>query len=157
MLRIRRSGEDASTQYICTVDYRNRTGGIDFSTETVFAAVVGFNVTSWREIAADGKNKYVRKFEYTTIDDIMVPSRMTYERFGSIPELAGMAVMALDVKLKSAVLNKDLDDERFEMADLHIEYGDRLLDELAGQLFVADKSGFVEAADFVSDGAKSGP
>lgn len=155
MFRIRRIGDGASTQYVCTVDYRNSTGGIDFSTETVFAAAVGFNVTSWREIAADGKNKYIRKFEYTTIDDIIVPSRMTYERFGNIAELAGMAVMALDVKLKSAVLNKELDDERFDMADLHIEYGDRLLDELAGQLFVADKSGFVEAADFVFDDPKS--
>jgi len=148
-MHIRRFADGASTKYVCTVDYPNASGGLLLRTETVFAADAGYNVTSWRQIGPDDKVEYVRKFEFRTIDEIIVPSRMTYEQFGKSEQLAGMPAKRIELVLKSVELNKELDGDRFNMTDLGLKYGDRLLDELSKQLLVKDGKRFVRAIDFV--------
>jgi len=50
--------------------------------------------------------------------------------------------------VKSVELNKPIDEGRFEIAALGLQYGERLHDKIQGKMFIMDREGMVPAEDF---------
>ena len=145
----RTPADGSATEYVLTRRNPDPAGGVDRSTSTsVFSSDAGFNLVSY-EMSCFGKPEQTRRCSFREVEGIFIPSEFEYKHFRWADVEEAYLTLHRRFTLKEVQVNEPLEPGVFEIENLGLEYGDRMVDRIENRLTVFDGKQFVPAEQFI--------